>query len=162
MLTRTRLEDLAEISQWITAWSPQPSAMDFVSQNVSLAKALAVMRLVWPEFIEIRGCVLLSSQYSASAFEQWWETLDGDQVRIEQVMNHVHLWDVFGPTLVADGTNPAEEAALEELGRLMCRTFIAALAEGFPGRQFDVMYSADPDEYGPTVSFWSVDRVAES
>jgi hypothetical protein len=44
----------------------------------------------------------------------------------------------------------------------MCRTFIAALAEGFPGRQFDVVYSADLDEYGPTVSFWSVDNVAES
>jgi hypothetical protein len=135
--------------------------MDFLSETVSVAKAVAVMRLVWPEFIEIRRCVLLSSRYSASAFEQWWETLDGDHVRIEQVMNHVHLWDVFGPTLAGDGTIPSEEAALEELGQLRCRTFTAALGEEFPGRQFDVVYSADPDEYGPTVSFWSVDSRAE-
>jgi hypothetical protein len=155
-LIRNRPEDLAEISRWTSTWSPQPTVMEFLSQTVSAPKALAVMRLFWPEFVEIRGCVLLSSRYSASEFQQWWETLDGDHVRIEKVMNHVHLWDVFGPTLEGDGAIPSEEVALEELGQLMRRTFTAALLEEFPGRQFEVVYSADPEEYGPTVAFWTV------
>jgi hypothetical protein len=154
-LFRTNLDELPEVSTWASSWNPPLSAGDFLSQRVSVAKALAVMRLFWPEFVEVRGCVLLSSQYTASGFQTWWETLDGDRERIERVMNHVHLWDVFGPTLADDASTSTEEAALEELGQLMRRTVTAALLDAFPRRKSEVVYSTDPDDYGPTVTFWT-------
>lgn len=154
-LIRTELHDLPEVSTWARAWSPQPSADDFLSHSVSVAKALAVMRLFWPEFVEVRGCVLLSLHYTAGSFQTWWETLDGDRERIERVMNHVHLLDVFGPTLADDASTSSEGPALEELGQLMRHTFTAALLDAFPRRQFEVSYSTEPDEYGPTVTFWT-------
>jgi hypothetical protein len=99
--------------------------------------------------------VLLRSQYSSSGFQSWWESLDGDRAGIERVINHVHLWDVFGPTLAGESSTLPEGSALEELGQLMCRTFAAALSEQFPGRKFEVVYAGEPEEYGPTVTFWT-------
>ncbi|MGX5681484.1 hypothetical protein [Schumannella luteola] len=154
-LERTPLDKLPEIATWMAGWQPGVDSLDFLGQNVSIAKAVALLRLYWPEFVEDRGGVFVSSGYSRRGLDEWMVELEGDMPRIEHVMNHVHLWDVFAAELPDDGTGVVYGPALKELGQLLAESWRAALRLAFPDRSFVVEYSDDPSDYGPTVSFWS-------
>ena len=107
--------------------------------------------LFWPRFVEHRGCVLLVERFDPQNFERWWEELDGDHARVERVINHVHLWDLF----VNDESDLADES-LSELAAVLSYTWRASLEAAFPSRAFDVIaVTDDPSEYGPTVTFFS-------
>jgi hypothetical protein len=110
---------------------------------VSAEEAIHLARHVAPEWIEERGCVLRKAAFSPANFEEWWETTGGDVVRVEAVINHVHLWDLL------PATGEGDFGELWELGEVMVVAWKAGLAQAFPDRAFDVVLS---DDYGPTVS----------
>jgi len=126
---------------------------DFIGQTVSVARALAVGSLIWPQFEEARGCVLLAGRNAAASVDQWWDQLHGTPSRIESVLNHVHLWDVFPSDHdINDG------GAFRELARLMQAGWRSALASDYPHRTFEVIctgLAAEDPEYGPTLTFCS-------
>lgn len=107
-----------------------------------LASELA--RLLHPDLIKVRGCVLFAWAYRPDNFETWWTELKGDRVRIESVLNHVHLWDVFD----AEGDDGNKLGALAEV---VAESWRASVAKRFPGRSFEVSVSDGKDDYGPTI-----------
>jgi hypothetical protein len=111
--------------------------------------AAELARLLHPELIEVRGCVLLPWAYEAANFESWWGRLDGDRARIEGVLNHLHLWDVFDADL--------GDAELHELAGIIAEAWRSAAQAKFPGRGFEVSVSRDGEDYGPTVYMRSAD-----
>ena len=113
--------------------------------DMSPEQAVAVARLVVPSLIEVRGCALLAWRYDEANFDEWWNRLEGDVPRIEAVMNHIHLWDVF--------LDEVNEDAARDLVALLERTWRLALAAAFPDRDFVVIVGDDPEDYGPTISF---------
>jgi hypothetical protein len=64
-------------------------------------------------------------------------------------MNHVHLYDLGG-----DDYSDSELPLLERAAQRIRGSWEVALADGFPGRSLEVFYATEPDEYGPTVSFY--------
>lgn len=136
----------------------QPGVWDYLGeQNGAASLAVAFSYLFWPSFVEVEGCVLLEERYEPSNFREWWERLSGDVPRVEEVINHVHLWDLFYGD---DGWLP--DGALAELARVMAHCWMCALREAYPSRSFDVRLSTGDADYGPTVSFSSVaDRLAD-
>jgi hypothetical protein len=127
--------------------------LTYVGQEIGLDRAFAVMRLLVPDFVEMRGCVLRRESYAPENLEHWWTTLDGDVSAIEEMINHVHLWDVF----LGLSHSPLEDRALAEFGTSMALTWEAALLQRFPERRFVVEFLAEPEShYGPTVSFHSL------
>jgi len=110
--------------------------------------AVAFSALYWPEFVEVEGCVLLRERYEPVNFREWKEEFGGDLSRVEGIVNHVHLWDLFQPDEAS-----VPERAIESLGRILSCTWQCALRQQFPGREFDVRFVEDDSEYGPTISF---------
>lgn len=120
-------------------------------ETSALALVPAFTALLWPSTVVVSGCVLLTEHYTESNFNDWWQELAGDRRQIESVINHVHLWDIF------PSDEQETEGALERLSEIMAETWRCALANRYPDRRFDVVVTSSPDEYGPTVSFTSVD-----
>lgn len=144
-----------EASEWLEACGGSRSlnVFDFIGQTVSVARAVAVGNLIWPRFEEVRGCVLLANRHAEASVDQWWDQLDGDRSRIESVLNHLHLWDVFPSDDDID-----DREAFRDLARVMQAAWRSALASEYPDRTFEVTctgLAADDPEYGPTVTFCS-------
>jgi hypothetical protein len=112
----------------------------------------SAMALAWPDFIEVRGCVLLASRFDEANFESWWSRYADHPYAIERVLNEVHFYD-----LVDDDFEDSQLPFLEHAATRLRDAWRAALAERFPGRRFTVEYDTEPDQYGPTVSFHQSD-----
>ncbi len=153
--------DLPAAAAWRDSLTPTPDTgavepvnyLAYLAYEVGLDRAFAVMRLLFPQFEVVRGCVLMkgTGSYTPDSFEQWWAHFDGDIGAVEGMLNHLQLWDVFTQM---DHTLLAEEA-LAELGKVMAKTWKLALLEAFPDREFLVEFHNDPGDYGPMVTFRS-------
>lgn len=104
-----------------------------------------------PVFVEHRGGVFLADRFTASTFDEFCRATGGTIQRVEYVINHVHLWDLFHiEESDADG-----QAALHEFCQRAVRALESALNREFPTRTFKVSFTDDETDYGPTLAFWS-------
>ncbi|MCP3878322.1 MAG: hypothetical protein GY701_08010 [Sulfitobacter sp.] len=141
--------DLSDLRLWRDGFEgPAPGVLETVANWVGFSQLMVVLRLCWPTFIEVKGCVLLPWEYDEKSFDGWWAQHSGHREMIEGTINHLHLWDVFDPDEV-----PAE--GLHCLGETLAHSWSAALSEQFPGRVFGVHFSDGEDDYGPTVRITS-------
>lgn len=108
-------------------------------------------KLFWPDFVEVDGYVLLAEQFEEADVAQWRQQFGDDRKAVESMVNHVHLYDLFNNT-----GNTHKTALADYLGRVLVICWRRALAEAFPDKRFTVEYATDPDDYGPTISFFSV------
>lgn len=145
MTTLYDIRELPRLKRWLEQGE---SVWSFLAAQGGAELAVAFAALYWPEFVEVKGCVLLRERYDPRNFKGWWEQLGGDPTRIESVINHVHLWDLFEP----DEENVPEEA-IESLARVLCSSWKCALCHRFPDRDFDVRLILDDADSGPTISF---------
>ncbi|HSR68676.1 MAG TPA: hypothetical protein VLU25_12120 [Acidobacteriota bacterium] len=147
----TRFFDLASvpgIRRWLSG--KHGSVWDYLRVNGGAELAVAFTALYWPGFIEVDECVLLRENYQPRNFDEWWKELRGDRSRVEEIINHVHLWDLFD---MDEAAVPNE--GMEELGRILSLTWKCALHHQFPERKFEVHLALDDSEYGPTLSFYT-------
>jgi hypothetical protein len=142
--------DLESVRSWREGFTPPMDFLATVSHLVGFDYLMVAMQLIWPMFHEERGCVVLPSSYDSTSLENWWNHLEGDRAQVEQVLNHLHLWDLFS-------TDEVTESGFRHLGRTLALTWAAALAHQFPAREFNVVFSEDPDDYGPTVYIDTMD-----
>jgi hypothetical protein len=114
--------------------------------------ALAFGRWFWPVFVERDGCILIEHRAVDAAIADALERAEGDLRRVEELLNRVSLREemFFEDSEVEDET-------FVEVGRIMQRSWVAALAEQFPGRQFAVeLLDSEDDWHGPTLYVTSV------
>jgi hypothetical protein len=144
--------ELREAAAWRESYGGSPGLLDFVGVRVGLAGALAVAKILRPDLVEVRGCVLLRERFNESTFDDWWRQLDGAVPAIESVLNHVHLWDLFE----VDAEDTLVEPALADLALAIASSWRCVLSDAYPDRHFHVEVTTAPDrDYGPTVSFAS-------
>lgn len=103
--------------------------------------------LVWPDLLEVQGCVVRRSSYNPATFATWWDQYGAEPWRIEAVLNEVHLYD-WVSDFEAD-----DLPRLERVAQRISEAWTSALARGFPAREFIVRNETEPDAYGPTVTF---------
>jgi hypothetical protein len=120
----------------------------YLQHGGTFANAVALLTLCSPAFVEARGCVLLAEHYGERTFENWWTTLRGDRRAVEQVVNHVHLWDVL------PSTDDVPEAVVEQFAHRLAELWRGLLAQRYPARTFTVEVDTSPDEYGPTLTLF--------
>ncbi|MCB1257655.1 MAG: hypothetical protein KDB26_11140 [Microthrixaceae bacterium] len=144
--------ELPDAAAWTASYEGRPGLLDFVGVRVGLAGALAVAKVLRPDLIDFRGCVLLRERFSHSSFEEWWEQLDGDVPEIESVVNHLHLWDLFE----VEDEDVLADRALGDLAVAIASSWRCLLAETYPDRRFHVRVTTSANgDYGPTISFAS-------
>lgn len=105
-----------------------------------------ISRLILPDFVEHESGIFLWSQFTTKVFSEWFEKLK-DISAVEKMLNHVHVYDVFG---YAEGVT--EEEFLQ-VAILLQRSWNIALDTVFPNGHFDVTLSNSDQDYGPIVSF---------
>ena len=125
---------------------PWLSHINFERSPVDL---LSVGRFLMPTFIEFQNGIFLEMQFSEDGFDEWFQKLD-DLCAVEQMINHVHVYDVFG-----NAPNATEEEFVQA-ARLIHKTWEIALSVTFPDDNFDVNWHASDADYGPTVTFRKV------
>ena len=114
--------------------------------------ALAFARWFWPVFVERDRCILIEHRAVDAAIADALERTEGDPCRVEELLNRVSLRQEM---LSED--SELEDETFMEIGRVMQRSWIAALAEQFPGRQFAVeLLDSEDDWHGPTLYLTSV------
>ncbi|MBZ4318134.1 hypothetical protein [Streptomyces huiliensis] len=137
-----------EIGRWIADWSGTPDHVDFLAYHTTAGQWLAFSRVVRPEFVRARGCVIWERAYEPDGFEEWFRHLDGDVVRVEAMLNRF----VAGDHVTVDDTAEGN-AVLREVADTVAMCWEAALRTACPGRRFDVRVR-DTDD-GPVVGFTS-------
>ncbi|MBB5838385.1 hypothetical protein [Kribbella italica] len=121
----------------------------YVIANLTPIDAVALAALVWPDFREYRGGVFLRLGFDEAGVDAWFLSDGATVSSVESMVNHFHLWEAFS------ARSDEDRGALTSVGLVMRETWAAALASRFPSRVFEVVFSDDPVEYGPTVTFFS-------
>lgn len=136
------------IHDWLKIF-PGSTFLQLNAIHGKLWMTLLAASLIWPEFREESGAIVIKEQTAEHTVEKWMSATNGDVTAVERVINTVHLWDRF--------PNEAESAdpALGQLAQLLAETWSAKLRIDYPEYTFVVAVSLDPDiDYGPTVTFW--------
>ena len=125
---------------WCTTDEPE---LDWLYNTGSIEQALAYSKLFWPSFIEHEDCVFLT--FDDDKYRSWMAELHDDKARVEAMMNHRHIADVF------EGAESAPHELLIGLGRILKQCWKAKLLLDFPQRRFEVQFddrqSAAPSDY---------------
>jgi hypothetical protein len=142
------LNGLPELEDWLSG-AGDSGTFGFLMANVTVTEAAVLSTLLWPDFVEFRGCTFLKFKFDESNVDMWLERLSEDFRAVEAVVNQVHLWDVFSPG------SPEEYRVLSQLAHRVSDMWRSALHIAFPDRIFLVLVLDDPEEYGPTLTFTS-------
>jgi hypothetical protein len=147
------------------AWTNkgQAGAIDPVAialHEGGLRLAAGFGHLFWPDFIEVRGCIVRKGAYDPNAFDEWWERLKGSASEVEKVVNHLDMVDLFYMAGDAEGTSEkltedVVTALQMELAQILARTWSAALKDSFPSRTFKVDLFLGDEVDGPILTFYS-------
>jgi hypothetical protein len=135
---------IPQVDAWASELGIKPNLWDYADAHVDAAMASACAAVFWPEFTEVRGCVILAHRYEEANFEKWWSDTNGSRVQIEAALTHMHLWDAFNPERVP-------EEIIVALAQLMAKGWAQALADQFPQHSFRVRAENFQDDYGPTI-----------
>lgn len=135
-------KQLLGFREWADGFELPPDEFDYLMNNLGIASGVMFADLIFPTWIEVRGCVLRESQYEQQNFEQWWETTNGTVPAVEAVINHLHLWDLFEPK------DDIDYRALEVLAPKVAFGWHCSAKQQFPDRDFEAEVT---DDYGPTI-----------
>jgi hypothetical protein len=137
--------------------SQGPWAIDVWLANVGRYDvAAAYASLFWPAFTEVDGCVLLGSAIPES-YSGWKAKYGQDTHRIEAVLNHRHILDLFPMDRVA-----TKELVLH-LGSVLKEMWTEKLRRDFPDRRFVVSF---PEDFNfsvdnPDITFYTNPQATE-
>jgi hypothetical protein len=128
---------LPEVAGWIASKGGAFGFTQYVDEEIGHEGFLACASLLFPQFLIVRDCVLLPWQYNPATFEDWWTSLDGDRTRIEDVVNHVHLCDLFF-------FRPIDDEMSMEVARVLQASWHCAAKAQMPDR--DVVVKLDTSD----------------
>ncbi|MCX7015883.1 MAG: hypothetical protein NTW86_25565 [Candidatus Sumerlaeota bacterium] len=97
--------------------------------------------LFWPDFVLYDDCVFLS-QPDPQHYADWLSSCHGDKTRVEGLMNHQHILDMFCNSEM----KPTKEL-VAHIGRLLKDMWSCKLKRDFPDRPIRVeCYGDDSDD----------------
>jgi hypothetical protein len=111
---------------------------------------IAYAALFWPDFIEVDGCILLGTTVPET-YKDWKAEYPDDPSRIEAVLNHRHVFDLFS------GSEQPSSELVRQLGRILKDMWSTKLRRDFPDREFVVSFPEefDVDIDNPEITFYT-------
>lgn len=141
---------LPQYSEWQRLQKEPFTLWNYIDARSDVELAAAFSKLFYPDFVEIDGQIFLAEQYSENALDQWRQYFDGDKQKVEQMINHVHIIDLFNN----NASDVYKPELYEYLGKVLTVCWNHALQDMFPTKQFVMEYTTDDQEYGPTITFY--------
>ena len=96
-------------------------------------------QILWPDFVEHDGCIFLGGSIDEDNYRAWLAQTKGDKKRVEAVINHRHIVDLFSRS---QHDPPTQEVVLY-IGRLIREIWQTKLSHDFPGRKITVTFPED-------------------
>lgn len=121
--------------------------------GISSAGLQRAAALLWPDWVEVEGCILRRDVADVDNVRRWLSSDGGSPQRTEWALNHVHLYDE-----VEEGWEEPQELLdqrLQEVAERIAAAWRAALAATFPARPCHVEVVAPEEDHGPTVYAFS-------
>ena len=120
--------------------------MDYIELNIHPEDILILGKLIFPDFVEVDGVVLLALLFDEETYKKRKSHLTKRMTELG--FNHVHIWDMFSAINYKDEGN-----VCEGIGLLLKMGWEFSLSKCFSGRSFEVIYSNTESDYGPTITF---------
>ena len=142
-------ENIHRYEVWKNRWEdPEPMDMlQYISFNIHPEDFLIAGSLMMPEFVEVKGCVFLKSNYSEDVYHKMQS--DYDPQSIEKGTNHMYVYDLFG-----HAPQDVENVVFERIAEFLQISWSMCLARKFPGKNMIVEYLNSENEYGPTLTIY--------
>jgi hypothetical protein len=148
-MNEVRSTDLPSYQRWSDQFlSPVPPS-GYLLYETSLISAMVVSELIFPQLIEVRGCVVRAEKYHEQVFNQWCDTFHGDLEQIERITNFQPMRDYFRTE------DEIEERALVTLAERVALGWRTIAPIRFPDRRFSVEVNDESEDEGPTVVLFS-------
>jgi hypothetical protein len=94
-------------------------------------------QILWPDFVEYDGCIFLGGSLDEANYQAWFTQMKGDKGRVEAVMNHRHIVDLFSRS----HHEPPTREVIVYIGRVMRDILQAKLNRDFPDRKVRVTFA---------------------
>jgi len=128
----------------------------YLYDGISSAGIHRTAALLWPDWVEVEGCVLRREVADVENVRRWLATGGASVQRTEWALNHVHLYDE-----VEEGWEEPQELLdqrLQAVAERLAAAWRASLAAAFPSRTFHVEVAEPHEDHGPTVYAFSALR----
>jgi hypothetical protein len=116
------------------------SVQTWIECSGTFKLAIGYSTLFWPEFVEFERYVLRAG-FSVESLRGFERQCGGDRLRIEGLMNHLHLADIQH-----QGCEDISRERVVYLGRVLSEIYRVKLAWQFPSKRFKVHFDDTPAE----------------
>ena len=103
--------------------------------------AISITKLFYPDFVLHDGKVLLKDRLEKTNYEEWKKKLSNDQIKIEKMINHIHLQE----DLFLGMKNRLDFKNLKYLANILVSCWTKAVADQVPGRKIKVELYEDKE-----------------
>ena len=141
---------ISDLTEWRKNIGNEFSIEDWIVSEGNIKFLIAYSLLLWPEFTEYDGCVILKNRFDIQNFENWKNTeYVKTYAQIESVLNHFHILDLFGTD---EKRNEINYEQIVFLGNKLCEIYSAKLKLEYPEKKFTFNFNGSEkldatDEY---------------
>lgn len=125
----------------------------YLYDGISSAGMYRTAGLLWPDWVEVEGCVIRREVADVETVRRWMTTEGASVERTEWAVNHVHLYDE-----IEEGWEEPQQLLDERLvavAERLAAAWRASLAAAFPSRKVHVEVAGPEEDHGPTVYAFS-------
>jgi len=126
--------------------SQDMSVYDYISHNFHPDDVLIISLLFFPKLIEVNGAIFLEHRYTPETYSKWVGEFGNDRQSIEKMINHIHIYDIFGYC-----TDNVDDSVFEMVGRLLHLSWMSHFKYEYSHFNLVVEYSYVESDYGPTL-----------
>ena len=130
---------IPELKEWGDVNGHPYEPEDWLCGIGTFEHAIAYSTIFWPEFVEYDGCIIVGGAPDPDNYQSWLRSTNGEKHRVEAVLNHLHLVDLFS---VAKATSQQ----LEYLGSKIQRKWLLKAQAEFPSRNIVVDFYRGNEE----------------
>lgn len=125
-------------------FTPGPTAPEeFAIYETNMEVAIGFSELFWPPFIVYDGMVFRGTEVEAEGkanIANWMKAFDNNKAKVEQMLNHDHLIDLF-----CERNREGTGAQIAYLASVLRDAWAAKLKVDFPDRAFTVDLYMEPE-----------------
>ncbi len=132
------LKLIPELKDWRKENGQDFDIQDWVTSEGDIQMAIGYSTIFWPEFVEFNDYIFIKSHFSEDNFKEWIKSESvSNYGQIENVINHIHILDLFSYEKQAD----ISFEQVKYLGDLLQKIYSTKLKVEFPNRNFTVTFN---------------------
>jgi hypothetical protein len=143
--------DISSLIPELQAWKVKGKTVDvqrWIATVGSFEHLIAYATILWPQFVEHDDCVFRANTFNPDNYSSWMSSLNGNRKRVEAMMNHLHILDIF-----VNANRPPSQSMVLYVGRMLKDMWQTKLNRDFPAKQITVSF---PEDYSEDLSQYEI------